>query len=293
MTSPTPQVVTPARLRSWPLAEPGAGKESRGTVLVVGGSATTPGAVRLAGEAALRAGAGKLALATVDSVVAPLGVMVPEARVLRLAEHADGSIALGAAEAIVEAASGADALLIGPGFVDPDASVALLSAILPRVQCPVALDALGTAYLTARPDGLRHLAGRAVVTANTRELACTLRREDDEAGEQAEDGALELAARVGAVVLVGGATKHIATPDGRVWVVEDGGPGLGVSGSGDVQAGAVAGLLARGEEPATAAVWAAYLHARAGERLAAAVGRLGYLARELPPVLPHVIAELG
>jgi hydroxyethylthiazole kinase-like uncharacterized protein yjeF len=293
MTRATPEVMTPARLRSWPLSEPGVGKESRGTVLVSGGSATTPGAVRLAGEAALRVGAGKLVLATARSVAAALGVVVPEARVLGLAEDQDGSLAPSGARTILEAAGGADALLIGPGFVDPEAAVALLSEILPRVECPVVLDALGTAYLTARPEGLSHLSGAAIVTANTKELAAMLQREEEETVAHACEAALDLAQRAGVVVVVGGADKHIATPDGRAWVVEGGGPGLGVSGSGDVQAGIAAGLLGRGEEPAKAAVWAAYLHARTGERLAAAVGRLGYLARELPPVLPRVMTEVG
>lgn len=288
-----PEVVTPARLRAWPLSDPGVGKESRGTVLLVAGTATTPGAVRLAGEAALRVGAGKLAIGTAASVAAALGVQVPEARVLRLAEREDGSLAAGAAGAVVSAAEGADALLVGPGFVDAEASVALLSAVLPHLSCPVVVDALGTAYLTERPDGLAHLEGRAVVTANTRELARMLRRDEDETADDALTAARDLARRVGAVVLAGGEGKWIAAPDGRCWVVEGGGPGLGVSGSGDVQAGIVAGLLARGEDAATAAVWGGYLHARAGELLAGTVGRLGFLARELPDAVPRVLAELG
>lgn len=293
MTIPGAETVTPALLRSWPLAEPGVGKESRGTVVVLGGSAATPGAVRLAGEAALRVGAGKLRLATARSVAAALGACVPEALVRGLEEDRDGCVALRAAAAVLETAHRADALLAGPGFVDPDAAAALLSGVLPQWDRPVVLDALGTAYLTARPDGLAHVADRAVVTANTSELATMLGQDPDETAEHALDGALELARRAGVVVLAGGSAKHIATPDGRAWVIEGGGPGLGVSGSGDVQAGAVAGLLARGEEAARAAVWGGYLHARAGERLAAEVGRLGYLARELPPALPRVLAELG
>lgn len=293
MTRATPEIVTPARLRSWPLSDPDGGKESRGTVLVVGGSATTPGAVRLAGEAALSAGGGKLALATARSASASLAVAVPEARVFGLDEDDEGSLAPGAGERLLEPARGADAVLLGPGFVDADAAVALLATLVPGLAGPVAIDALGTAYLTAHPDGLAHLGGRAVVTANLKELARMLGREEDEIAAQACEAALELAQRVGAVVLAGGVTKHVASPDGRCWAVEGGGPGLGVSGSGDVQAGIVAGLLARGAEPAQAAVWGGYLHARAGERLAASVGRLGYLARDLPAAVPPVIAEIG
>jgi hydroxyethylthiazole kinase-like uncharacterized protein yjeF len=292
MSSTGAELVTPRWLRSHPLSEPGVGKESRGTVLVLGGSATTPGAVRLAGEAALRCGAGKLMIATARSVAPALGAAVPEARVLALEEDNGGSVSVGAARQVVDACEGVDALLAGPGFVDPGAAVALLSAILPDVRCPVALDALGTAYVTARPHGLRHL-GAAVVTANTSELALMLQRDEDETAEQPLVAARDLAARTGLVVLVGGEGKHIAAPDGQAWAVEGGGPGLGVSGSGDVQAGIVGGLLARGEEPAKAAAWAAYLHARAGERLAGSIGRLGYLARELPPTLPRVMAEVS
>lgn len=103
---------------------------------------------------------------------------------------------------------------------------------------------------------------------------------------------LRLAREARAAVGLGGAISWIAAPAGQLWQDQSGGAGLGVSGSGDVRAGVVAGLLARGAEPAQAAVWAAHLHGRAGERLAARVGRLGLLARELPPEIPRVLAEV-
>src|SRR5919112_1371861 len=96
-------------------------------------------------------------------------------------------------------------------------------------------------------------------------------------------GAVTLAAEACATVGLGGATSWIAGADGRLWQDQSGGAGLGVSGSGDVRAGVVAGLLARGAEPEQAAVWAAYLHGRAGERLAGSLGRVGFLAGGIPP----------
>jgi ADP-dependent NAD(P)H-hydrate dehydratase len=87
--------------------------------------------------------------------------------------------------------------------------------------------------------------------------------------------------------------KHVATPDGRAWVFQGVGPELGVSRSGDVQAAIVAGLLARGAAPDQVAVWAAYIHGRAGERLAAAIGVVGALAREQLDQVPRVRAEIG
>src|SRR4051812_48061616 len=87
------RVVTPALLRGWPLPPPGEDKHDRGSVLVVGGAARTPGAAMLAGLAALRAGAGKLQLAVAAAVAGPLAVAVPEALVQPLPhDHASGSI---------------------------------------------------------------------------------------------------------------------------------------------------------------------------------------------------------
>ena len=287
----TPDVVTPATLRDWPLPEPGTDKNSRGRLLVVGGSGTTPGAVLLAGEAALRAGAGKLALATVRSTAGGLAVAAPEAQVLGLAEDDEGCVAVAAADVVVERAASADALLVGSGFCDPGRATALLLSVLPRVEVPVVVDALASAYLTEHPEGVRHLDGRAVLTVNPTELARTAGR--DEESLDPLEAALEVARRSHVVVLCGGRSKYVVTPGGDAWVVEGGGPGLGVSGSGDVQAGIVAGVLARGADPDQSAIWSSYLHARAGERLAAAVGTVGYLARELPGQVPIVLDELS
>ena len=70
------------------------------------------------------------------------------------------------------------------------------------------------------------------------------------------------------LVLVKGVISHVVTPDGDVWTYDGGAPGLGVSGSGDVLAGIVGGLLARGAEPLSALLWAVWLHGEAGAALA-------------------------
>lgn len=285
--------VTPATLRAWPLPAPGESKDARGRLLVAGGTRSTPGAVRLAGEAALRAGAGKLRLATVGSTMASLGVAVPESATLPLPETEEGAVDECAASALVAEAERADATLFGTGFTDPDASVALLRRVLPEVHTAVVIDALGSAYLTEHPEGVRHLEGRAVATLNLSEVAHTVGCEADEVEDDPIAAAARLATRSGVVVVCGGPMKHVVAPDGRCWVVEGGGPGLGVSGSGDVLAGIVAGLLARGAEPAQAAVWGSAVHARVGEVLAARVGTVGYLARDLPASVPEVLTALS
>jgi len=284
-------LVTPQVLRDWGLPLPTGGKESRGSILVIGGSAETLGAVQLAAEAALRAGAGKLQVATAESVAPFAATALPEALVRRLPETKRGAIRADAADEVRDLAESASAVLLGPGMIDTEETQALGAALLPHLSGPLVLDALGLACVTADAGCLLHLGGRAVLTPNPKELALSLHRDPDDLGDPA-GAAREMAESAGAVVGLGGATSWVVAPDGRRWRDESGGAGLGVSGSGDVRAGITAGLLARGADPDQAAVWAAYLHGRAGERLAASVGRLGFLARELPPEVPRVIAEI-
>jgi ADP-dependent NAD(P)H-hydrate dehydratase len=290
--APEHDLITAQLLRSWPLPTPTGGKEARGQILIVGGSAEVPGAVLLAAEAALRAGAGKLQVATVASVVSSLSVNLPEALVRALPETPDGAVAADAAERVRDLAAGAAAVLIGPGMVDKEQTQGFTDRLLQYVECPVVLDALGMASVTADPTCLHRLEGRAVLTPNPKELAITLHRELEEVEADPAGAALELAHRARATVALGGATSWIASPTGSLWCDESGGAGLGVSGSGDVRAGVTAGLLARGAEPDQAAAWACHLHGRAGERLAAAIGKLGFLARELPAEIPRVQEEI-
>ena len=289
---PDATLVTPEVLRGWPLPDPSGGKNARGSILVIGGSAETLGAVVLAAEAALRAGAGKLQVATVASMAPFAALALPEAKVRPLPETGGGALGPDAADAVRDLAEAADAVLIGPGMADTEATQAFGERLLPHLRCPLALDALGLASVTADETCLHHLDGRAVLTPNPTEIAHSLHVDEETIGDDPSGATRELARRARGVVGLGGVTSWIATPDGDLWRDESGGAGLGVSGAGDVRAGIVGGLLARGADPAQAAVWAAWLHGRTGERLASSVGKLGFLARELPPEIPRALAEV-
>lgn len=281
--------VTPDLLREWPLPEPDddGGKHERGTVLVVGGATSTPGAVLLAGLAALRVGAGRLQVATVESTAVALGVALPEAQVLGFPAAPGGSLSPSCLDDLAGKAVNADAVVLGPGLLGPDDVRPLLEGLLPRLcdSTSVCIDAVALTALAQCPDVLKGLQGRVVLTPNAGECAALL---DDEPSTDL-DAARRIADRYGAVVTLHGGT---AAPDGRTWTDDAGGVGLGTSGSGDALAGAVGGLLARGAEPAQAAVLGQHLHAAAGDRLAERHGRLGFLARELLDELPAVLADL-
>lgn len=286
------ETVTAATLRAWPLPDPSGGKEARGRSLVVGGSAMTPGAVLLAGEAALRCGAGKLQVATAASVAPAVAAALPEALVMGLPETTGGDIDPDGAERVLALAQSCASVLLGPGIEDADVARALLGRLVPELATTVVIDAVALAYVTGQPEVLHHLDGHVVLTPNAHELARTLSTSDEEVASDTAGATRRLALAARAVVACGGESSWVGDPGGRLWLNQTGGVGLGVSGSGDALSGIVTGLAARGAEPAQAAVWASYVHGRAGDRLAASVGRLGFLARELLPEVPRVLAEI-
>ena len=133
-SSPSAQAVTPSFLRGWPLPQHDEGddKEGRGRIFVVGGSAQIPGAILLAALASLRAGAGQLKIATAQSAANSVAVAVPEAWVLPLPETSAGGFDPACADEIAENANNANAVLFGPGMMDPEATRQLLHAVLPK-----------------------------------------------------------------------------------------------------------------------------------------------------------------
>lgn len=287
--SPVTQV-TERVLRSWPLPDPSGDKTQRGIVLVVGGARQTPGAVLLAAETALRVGAGKVQVATAVDCAAAVGAALPEAYVEGLPVLRTGELATAGADRVLELAEGVDVVLLGPGLGDPECAASLLSQVVPGLDTAVVVDALGTAYLTEHLDGVRHLAGRVLLTPNLSELASTLQCPDGDVEADPYAATRRLAQDTGAVVLSGGQTSFVVTPEGEAWRWDGGSDGLATAGSGDVKAGAVAGLFSRGARPEQAAVWGAYCHGRAGESLAAS--RPGFLARDLCRAIPQEQARV-
>ena len=286
--------VTDELLQSWALPQPGdGGKESRGQILVIAGSAEMPGAARLAGEAALRAGAGKLAIATVASAATALAMGVPEARVIALPESDRGGIAPPAVELLQEPASRADAIVIGPGMQDEGATCALVRALLRTgIEASLVLDACAMGAVRDR-EKAREAGPPILVTPHAGEMAHLMGRDKAAVEADPEATAREAAQRWNAVVMLKGAVTYVATPSGECWRHEGGNAGLGTSGSGDVLAGLAGGLAARGASLAQAAAWSVRLHARAGERLAVRLGTLGYLARELSFEVPVLLEALA
>jgi hydroxyethylthiazole kinase-like uncharacterized protein yjeF len=288
-----PQEVTPDLLREWGQPQPGESKYDRGVVLIVGGARRSPGAVALAGVAALRVGAGRLTLAAAESVAVGLAIAVPESGIVPLAETDEGSVRGDAGGALEGDLESADVVLVGPGLDDLDAAAQLLDEIVSLVgdDTVVVLDAYALAAVHDDPSRVSSLADRLIVTPNPTELALLADIDEELHGSDSEavlSAARTVAERLSAVV----ATQNaVIAPSGDAWTITAGNPGLGTSGSGDVLAGAISGMAARGVDPARAAVWGTYLHAAAGDRRAVDAP-VGFLARELSDEFPSLLAGL-
>ncbi|MDB5375419.1 MAG: ADP-dependent (S)-NAD(P)H-hydrate dehydratase [Belnapia sp.] len=288
--------VTPALLRGMPLPShhEGQDKNARGRVLVIGGSVEVPGAALLAGLAALRAGAGKLQVASVRSLAAHLAIALPEARVTGLAETAEGGIDPAAADLLAGRLGGCDAAVVGPGMMDRPAVVALTQRLLEAAEPGpgLVLDAEALCGLLECRDGLRRHAGRLVITPHAGEMAGLLGLSRDEVEADPLGVARQAAARLGAVVVMKGGCSRIVSPQGQAWSCDQGNVGLATSGSGDTLAGIIAALMARGAPPVVATLWGVWLHGEAGNRLAQSCGPVGFLAREIPAEVPRIMAAM-
>ena len=267
-----------------------AGKEDRGRLLVIAGSRELGGAALLAGIAALRAGAGKLQIATAATLATALSVAVPEARVIGLPETAEGCIAAEGIESLVDLAKEAQAVAIGCGLVSGPPLEKLLSRLL-DCGIPLILDAGALECVPPLEERICAASGGNILLPHAGEMANLLGRDREEIEADPQAAVLETSSRFNVVALVKGQFSFIASPDGTLFRLEGGGVGLATSGSGDTLSGIVGGLRARGADPLNATLWGTWLHAEAGRQLTEKIGRVGFLAREIPDLIPGLLPD--
>jgi ADP-dependent NAD(P)H-hydrate dehydratase len=287
--------ITSTLLKSWALKTPGSNdsKEERGRVLVVGGEREIPGAVLLSGLACLRAGAGKLQIATCESTAVQIGVAVPEARVIGLEETSSGSIRGAEAGKILEALAGSESMLVGPGMTNKEECASLIAKLLPHAgECIVVLDAGALSALDGDSGALPAAGVSGIITPHAGEMAKILELDIETIQADPALHAMRVAESMNVIVILKGPETHIASPGGDHFVYRAGDVGLATSGSGDILAGIIAGLAARSGDPLKSAVWGVFLHGEAGNTLAKKSGRVGYLARELLDEVPPILNRL-
>jgi hydroxyethylthiazole kinase-like uncharacterized protein yjeF len=266
-------------------------KNTRGRVLVVGGAEFVPGALRLTGEAALRAGAGKLQLATVHSAATALGVLMPEAAMIALPADRDGEIGLEAAEVLRARIPRCDSLVLGPGMTVGKRTGRFVAEMLadPDEARTFVLDAAAASSAGDLMKAIGTHKGRVVLTPHFGEMARLAGVSIEAVAADPEQIAADMARRYQCIIVLKGQSTHIAAPSGALLGFESGCVGLATGGSGDVLAGIIGGLCARGASPLVASGWACWIHGQAGRILAEEIGMVGFLARELLPLVPRLL----
>lgn len=259
--------------RALPRRDRAAHKGDFGHVLVIGGGAGMPGAVRLCAEAALRVGAGLVSIATDPSHAAVLTATRPE-----LMSH--GITDAGDLEPLL---ARADVFAFGPGLGQTDWARRLYEKVAADSR-PQVWDADALNLLAEQPAN----AANRIITPHPGEAARLLGRGTADVQRDRRASATDLAQRFGGIAVLKGAGSLVASAAGDLSICTAGNPGMAAPGMGDVLTGIVAGLLAQGLDLETAALAGVEAHARAGDRSARA-GERGMIASDLLDELRAVV----
>jgi len=267
-----------------PMRQANSHKGSFGHLLIVAGAEGRGGAVAMAGQAAIVAGAGLVTMAVPQPAVPVVDGACLEAMTHPLAATDGGEVA--GPEGLERLVGRMTAVVTGPGMGTGTGAANTLEWILDNWEGSLLLDADAINLLAGRPERLAGREEQPVLTPHPGELARLLDRSTDEVVGDRIGAAREAASRAGAVVVAKGFRTVIADPDGEVWINPTGDNGLASGGSGDVLSGTIASLLAQGLEPARAALVGCWLHGRAGE-----IGGETYPAAVPASELPKLVAR--
>lgn len=249
-------------------------KGTFGKVLLVAGSVNMAGAAVLAARAAYRMGAGMVKVITPAKNRIVIQQAVPEAL-------------LGTEDDLAESMEWADCLAIGPGLGRGKRALSCLERVIHEGGKPLLVDADGLNLLAAQPRLRSMLAaqgmeGRTVVlTPHVGELARLTGREIAECGRDLPSAGMELAESLRVTVAAKDARSFICEEGHGICVNLSGNSGMATAGSGDVLAGIIAALMAQGMEGFKAASVGAYVHGRAGDRVAQRVGEYACMAGDI------------
>jgi NAD(P)H-hydrate epimerase len=249
------------------------------------------GAPILAAEAAYRAGAGLVTLATPRSIHAIMASKINEATFLPLPDE-QGVLNALAFDEVRGAIENYTATLIGPGLTTDARSFIERLLAHSVAQSAVVLDADALNILAQIDDWWTRVPAPAILTPHPGEMARLTRLTMKEIEADRERVAIEYAGRSGHVVVLKGAFTVIAAPDGRSILLPFANPALATAGSGDVLAGTIVAMCAQGLPSFEAAVSGAYVHGAAGEMAQREIGSAGVLAGDLLKRLPRVLQIL-
>ena len=291
--APVAGEIGPGVLAVPPRRGPDSTKFTSGQVLVAGGSRGLTGAVVLSTTAAIRAGAG-YATAAVPGELEPILEEKLTEVMTRGCPSSDGAFAAGAVDAVLASAERAAAVILGPGIGRADSALAVAREVAARVEAPLVLDADGLNAHAGRLDSLASRPAATVLTPHAGELGRLLDRPSEEIGAHRLASAREAARTARCVLVLKGDDTLVvdgAQADSPVGVSVVSAPALATAGTGDVLAGTIGALLARGLGPFEAACCAVRANTTAGVLAADRLGAAeSVIASDVIAALPQALA---
>ncbi len=236
-----------------------------GHLLLIGGGPGMPGAIRLAGEAALRCGAGRVSVATHPSHHAAITSGRPELMCHAIDQPSD----------IRPLLERVDTIALGPGLGTAKWGRSLFNEAI-KSNLPMVVDADALNLLADSPD---HRDNR-ILTPHPGEAARLLEARAASIQENRPGAIEKLAGKYGGTIVLKGAGTLVSSSDGATWISTSGNPGMASPGMGDVLTGVIAALLAQGMPFEMAAAFGVEIHALAGDR-AAQSGQRGLIASDV------------
>ena len=273
-------------------------KGSYGRVLVVAGSTGMTGAAALTSEAALRAGAGLVTLATPKHLNPILEGLLPEVMTLPLPETDAGSLSVSATSAILEfTVKTKSVLAIGPGLSQHPETVSLVHQLIREnreqgLNLRMVIDADGLNALAQDRETVSFLNRDTVLTPHPGEMARLTNTSVPVLEKDRIRTAQQFANEHGVTLVFKGAPTVTSDPNGNLWINSTGNPGMATGGMGDVLTGVIAGLMAQGIPSENAAALGVYLHGLAGDIAAERTGMHGLIASDVLKLVPKAISSL-
>jgi len=287
---PKQHLLTPERIRSaFKPRNPDAHKGTTGHVLVVSGSVGKTGAAAMTAMSAMRAGAGLVTLAIPEILNPVLETQVLEAMTCPLPETENGIIGESSFNKIMDLLSGKRCLAIGPGLGEAAETKKLVHRIIKESPVTIVLDADGLNNIAGSTEILKEAKAPLILTPHPGEMARLMDSTADLVQKNRITCARKFAEKFNVHIILKGTKTIIAHPEGNIFINPTGNPGMASGGMGDVLTGIIAGLVAQGFSPESAAHAGVYLHGAAADMLAEKIGPFGYLSTEVMNAIPGQI----
>ena len=277
-------------------------KNTHGHALVIAGSRGMTGAAALAGNAAMRAGAGLVTVAVPASAQAAVAARtMPEVMTAALAETERGAASIEALEHVLQLAEKASVVAVGPGLTSNDERTRrFVRELIERRSTPLLIDADGLNSLAPWPKELRGSAELPLIlTPHAGEMQRLLGAHEKDALQDRVAAAREFATAHQVILVLKGTRTLTAAPDGSVFINPTGNAGLGTAGAGDTLTGIITGFLAQSRaalkdeaDAVEATVAAVYVGGLAGDIAAAELGMRALVASDIREHLYKAIMKL-